>query len=101
LPNNAYNIISKFLSEFYDFHVSNKIEDCIICNIDETPIFLNMPSTTTIEKKVKKKIIINTQNQEKCRITVLLGIMADGFKLPPLIILKQRKMALLLKTKKS
>ena len=74
MPNNTYNIISKFLSGFYDFNVSNKIEDCIICNIDETPIFLNMPYNTTIEKKGKKNIIINTQNQEKCRIIVLLGI---------------------------
>ena len=39
-----------------------------------------MPYNTTIEKKEKKNIIINIQNQEKCRITVLLGILADGYK---------------------
>ena len=50
-----------------------------------------MPYNTTIEKKGKKNIIINTQNQEKCRITVLLGILADGFKLPPLIIFKAKE----------
>ena len=50
-----------------------------------------MPYNTTIEKKGEKNIIINTQNQEKCRITVLLGILADGFKLPPLIISKAKE----------
>ena len=54
LPNNTYDIISKFLSEFYDFCVFNKIEDYILCNIVETPVFLNMSYTKTIEKKGKK-----------------------------------------------
>lgn len=91
LPNITYDIISSFLLEFNDFHVFNRIDSSIISNIDETSIFLNMPYTTT-KKKRKKNIIINTQNQEKCGITVLLVIVADSFKLPPLIIFKHWKM---------
>ena len=43
---------------------------------------------TTIAKRGKKSIIIKTQNQQKCHISVLLYIAAGGSKLPPLIILK-------------
>lgn len=48
LPENTYNIISHFLSEFYDYGVLNKIQDCVIYNIDGTPVFLNMPFSKTI-----------------------------------------------------
>lgn len=91
LPNNIIDEISHFLSEFYDYRAFNKIDNCVICNNDETPIFLNMPSSKTIEKKGKKNIIIYTQNQEKCRIAILLGIIAGGNKLPPLIIFKAKE----------
>ncbi len=36
----------------------------------------------------KKTVIIRTQSQEKCRVSLVLGIIADGNKLPPLIIFK-------------
>lgn len=34
--------------------------------------------------------IIRTQNQEKCRLSVLLTITADGTKLPPFLIFKAK-----------
>lgn len=58
--------------------------------MDETPVFLNMPLTKTIVKRESRQLIIKTQNQEKCRISVLLTIVADGSKLPPLIIFKAK-----------
>jgi len=42
----------------------------------------------TIAKKGGKTIIIKTQQQEKCHLTVLLTITADGSKLPPFLIFK-------------
>ena len=57
LPNNIIDEISHFLSEFYDYRAFNKIDNCVICNNDETPIFLNMPSSKTIEKKGKKILL--------------------------------------------
>ena len=58
--------------------------------MDETPIFLNMPITRTIIKKGAKQVIVRTQGQEKCRVSVILCILADGEKLPPLIIFKAK-----------
>jgi hypothetical protein len=42
----------------------------------------------TISKRGKKTVLIKSQNQEKCRISILLFIVADGDKMPPLIIFK-------------
>ena len=54
--------------------------------MDESPIFFNMIPNKTIAKRGKKTILIKTQNQQKCRISVLLCIVADGSKLAPLKI---------------
>ena len=58
--------------------------------MDETPIFLNIQKTKTIVKRGSKQVIVKTQGQEKCRVTVILTILADGDKLPPLIIFKAK-----------
>ena len=58
--------------------------------MDESPIFFNMVPNKTIAKRGKKTILIKTQNQQKCRISVILGIAADGSKLKPLIIFKRK-----------
>lgn len=60
-------------------------------NVDESPIFLNMPYNKTVEKISKKAISINTQAQEKLRITYLLTKAGDGFKVPLYIIFKGEK----------
>ena len=49
-----------------------------------------MTPTKTIAKKGRKSIINRTQNQEKCRVSVLLTITEDGNKLPSLIIFKAK-----------
>ena len=53
--------------------------------------FFNMGFTKTIAKKGARQVIIQTQNQEKCRCSVLLGITADGDRLPPLVIFKAKE----------
>lgn len=41
-----------------------------------------------ISQKGKRSLIIHTQLQDKCHVSVLLSILANGGKLPPLIIFK-------------
>jgi hypothetical protein len=55
-----------------------------IGNADETPVYFDMPDNTTREVK------LITTGYEKQRITVMLTITTDGFKLPPFIILKRK-----------
>lgn len=47
-----------------------------------------MKPNYVIEKNGKKSVIIRTQNQEKCRLSVLLTILSNGKKLSPLLIFK-------------
>ena len=50
-----------------------------------------MGFTKTIAKKGARQVIIQTQNQEKCRCSVLLGITADGDRLPSFVIFKAQE----------
>ena len=44
-----------------------------------------MPPNYVIEEKGKKSVIIRTQNQENCKLSVLLSILSNGKKLSPLL----------------
>ena len=79
---------SLFYNEVHTTINENGFNTYNIFNMDESPIFFNMVPNKTIAKKGKKTIIIKTQNQQKCRISILLGIGADGSKLMPLLIFK-------------
>ena len=50
-----------------------------------------MPPNYTITKKEKKNVIIRTQGQEKCRVSILLTILADRQKLSPFVIFKGKE----------
>ena len=60
-------------------------------NMDETPIFFNKYPNKTFAKKSNKSILIKTKSQEKCRVSVILSITADGNKLPPFLIFKAKE----------
>lgn len=51
-----------------------------------SPILFEMYNKTTINKINNKTIKVKTFGSDKERISVLLGILADGHKLPPLIV---------------
>ena len=56
--------------------------------MDETPLYLNMPPSTTVQKIGSKRVNIETQGQENWRVTAILTILASGEKLTPLLIFK-------------
>ena len=49
-----------------------------------------MVDTSTVDKVGKKTILLKTTGHEKCRYTVVLACMADGTKLPPMLIFKRK-----------
>ena len=61
--------------------------DCI-ANMDETPIYFEMVTDTTVERIGRKKVNIETFGGEKMRISIILTILVNGEKLPPLIVFK-------------
>lgn len=56
--------------------------------MDETPIFLDMVPSKSIDKKGKKSIRIRTTKSEKRRTTAVLACTSNGETLPPMTILK-------------
>lgn len=61
-----------------------------IGNMDETPVWFDMPSAKTVNSKGKKTVLVNTTGHEKSRFTVVLTCLADGTRLKPMVIFKRK-----------
>ena len=60
----------------------------LIGNMDETPLWVDMPGDYTMEQIGTKSITMKTTGHEKSRFTVMLAAIADGTKLPPMVLFK-------------
>ena len=54
----------------------------------ETPMSFNLPNNTTVEQHGTRMVSILSTRHEHSNFTVVLGCMADGMKLPSVIIFK-------------
>ena len=80
-----------FWNEVYNNRMKYGFNTYGVGNMDETPIFFNMYPNKTIAKKGNKHVLIKTQSQEKCKVSVILYITADGEKLPSFLIFKAKE----------
>ena len=62
-----------------------------IIAMDETPVWCDMISETTIDKTGRKSITLKTTGHEKARVFVCLAAKADGTKLKPMVVFKGAK----------
>lgn len=60
----------------------------LIANMDETPVYLDMIPSRTVNKKGKRSILVRSTNSEKRRITAVMCCNAAGKFLPTLAIFK-------------
>lgn len=60
----------------------------MIANMDETPVWFDMAGSLTVDSKGTKTVHVRTTSNDKNRFTVVLTCLADGTKLPPVIIFK-------------
>ena len=58
-----------------------------IGNMDETPVWLEMPGKYTLDFVGADDVTVKSMGQEKKRYTVKLAGLADGTKLPPMVLL--------------
>ncbi|CAB5321968.1 unnamed protein product [Rhizophagus irregularis] len=77
-----------FLSYIMYLRIHNKYKLKYIGNIDEMPMWFNLPNNTTINQKKAKTVSICTIGHEQSSFTVILVCMADGMKLPAICIFK-------------
>ncbi|GET04051.1 pogo transposable element with KRAB domain [Rhizophagus clarus] len=88
LPDDLVEKQQEFLSYIMYRHIQYDYPLAYIGNIDETPVSFNLPSNTTIDELGARSVSIHTTGHEKANFTVVLTCMADGTKLPLLIIFK-------------
>ena len=62
-----------------------------IIAMDETPVWSDMISDTTIDITGSKTVTVKSTGHEKFRVSVCLAAKADGTKLPPMIVFKGAK----------
>ena len=87
-------LIAKIVS--YVLHVRrlqsrNNYKPCNIIAMDETPVWSDMVSETTIDTTGKKTVTLKTTGHEKSRVSVCLAAKGDGTKLKHMIVFKGAK----------
>lgn len=92
LPNDVAPKLVSFIAYVKSLRIQRKYDFDSIYAMDETAIWLDMPSATTLETKGSKEVPIRTTGHEKSRITVCLTAKASGKKLKPLIVLKGKRL---------
>jgi hypothetical protein len=84
------------ITAFHKFVIGlRKNNSCLLSqmdNADQTPLYFDMPTNTTVEGKGENIVSIRTSGCEKQRCTAMLAITADGRKLPPYVIFKRTAM---------
>ena len=69
-----------------------KYQPSNIIAMDETPVWNDMVSNTTVDKQGAKSVCLKTTGHEKCMISLCLTAKADGTKLKPLIVFRAAKL---------
>ena len=70
--------------------ISGKTE-CLIINMDQTPVYLDPSSNHTINEMGKREVLIKKTTGTHQRCTFMLTITNDGWLFPPYIIVKSKR----------
>ena len=90
LPSDHEDQLLKFQTFIIKLRKQHDFELSQIGNADQTPFTFDMPYERTVALKGSNSVSINTTGNEKNRFTIMLACTADGGKLPPYIIFKQK-----------
>lgn len=88
LKNNSKEMTSIFFNYIYNIRKDLLIFDKqeFIGNVDETAIYYENIYNTAIEKIGGKNVSVRTFGKDNLRISAVLSILANGLKIPPLLI---------------
>jgi hypothetical protein len=92
LPANLTSKVVQFIQFCEQQRLKYSFARSAIGNMDETAIWVDMPGSTAVEVVGAKSVPLKTTGHEKERVTVCLAAMADGRKLPPMIVFKGKRM---------
>ncbi|CAI7914448.1 unnamed protein product [Closterium sp. NIES-53] len=80
----------KFWQFVRDKRRERGIETTWIINADQTPLWLEMPATTTVDQTGVRSVPITSAGYQKEHVTVMLACTADGMKLKPWVFFKRK-----------
>lgn len=87
LPQDHITKVSSFVLRIRRLRIQNRYPLAMIGNMDETPLWLDMPGDTTVSRVGEHTVSVRT-GHDKGRFTVILAAMADGRKLNPFVVFK-------------
>ena len=79
--------VDRFLKLVIRMRRLREYSPCQIGNMDETPTWLEMPGSSTMDFTGAKSVTVGSTGHHKQRYTTILGALADGTKLPPFVLL--------------
>lgn len=88
LPQDLIPKVTSFIMKTRRLRHSKDYPLSYIGNMDETPLWLDMPGETTVARTGGRSVPIRTTGHDKGRFTVVLAAMADGRKLKPFVVFK-------------
>ena len=88
LPEELILKVSSFVLKIRRMRLENDYPLAQIGNMDETPVWLDMPGDTTVSRVGEHTVAVRTTGHDKGRFTVVLAAMADGRKLNPFVVFK-------------
>lgn len=77
-----------FIVKIRKLRHQNQYPLATIGNMDETPLWMDMPGETTVSRAGERTITVRTTGHDKGRFTVVISAMADGRKLKPYVVFK-------------
>lgn len=80
-----------YIIQVRQLQIKHNYAPCNIIAMDETPVWCDMISETTVDKSGIKTVTLKTTGQEKSRVSVVLAAKADGTKLKPMVVFKGAK----------
>ena len=77
MPANATDLAKDYLARVKDQLVQLR-PDVVICNMDESPMWFDLPSTATVDFQGVRTVSCKTTGAEKLRFTVAPTILSNG-----------------------
>uniref|UniRef100_A0A674I2H4 DDE-1 domain-containing protein n=1 Tax=Terrapene triunguis TaxID=2587831 RepID=A0A674I2H4_9SAUR len=90
LPRDLEEKIESFQRFIIKYRKEYAFELSQIGNMDETPMTFDLPSNRTVTGVGEKTVLIKTSGHEKIHFTVVLSCLANGSKLPPVVVFKRK-----------
>ena len=88
LPSDLIPKVISFIMKTRKLLVQNGYSLSAIGNMDETPLWLDMPGETTITRRGERTVCIRTTGHDKMRFTMVLSATADRKKLKSFVVFK-------------